>query len=194
MCGKLRASPAIYTTHVSNLLRPNASLLLPPVHVAAVASKSRTPPLPAATPCTLLQPIPCNNVLRGEAGAVQSVRAAGIGRSASTSGMVVAADSGSSGARGAFILFEGVDRCGKSTQAKRLVEHLTACGVRRRCIIVYQCSPSCSQTDGGHADRCAGFSFMHLLLCSATMVCLPACARWRRSCGTSRTALPPSAR
>ncbi len=34
-------------------------------------------------------------------------------------------------ARGAFILLEGVDRCGKSTQATRLVEHLTASGVRQ---------------------------------------------------------------
>ena len=30
--------------------------------------------------------------------------------------------------RGAFILFEGVDRCGKTTQAKRLVERLNASG------------------------------------------------------------------
>lgn len=32
--------------------------------------------------------------------------------------------------RGAFILFEGGDRCGKSTQCKLLVEHLSASGVR----------------------------------------------------------------
>ena len=32
-------------------------------------------------------------------------------------------------ARGAFILFEGGDRCGKSTQCKLLVEHLSASGV-----------------------------------------------------------------
>ena len=31
--------------------------------------------------------------------------------------------------RGAFILLEGIDRCGKSTQAKRLVEHLNSSGV-----------------------------------------------------------------
>lgn len=30
--------------------------------------------------------------------------------------------------RGAFILFEGVDRCGKTTQAKRLVDRLNAAG------------------------------------------------------------------
>ena len=30
--------------------------------------------------------------------------------------------------RGCFILFEGVDRCGKTTQAKRLVETLTQRG------------------------------------------------------------------
>lgn len=30
--------------------------------------------------------------------------------------------------RGAFILFEGIDRCGKSTQAQRLVEHLNTIG------------------------------------------------------------------
>ena len=28
--------------------------------------------------------------------------------------------------RGAFILFEGVDRCGKTTQARKLVETLNA--------------------------------------------------------------------
>lgn len=33
------------------------------------------------------------------------------------------------GQRGAFILFEGVDRCGKTTQSRRLVEHLQAVGV-----------------------------------------------------------------
>ena len=32
--------------------------------------------------------------------------------------------------RGAFILFEGVDRCGKTTQSRRLVDHLTGKGVR----------------------------------------------------------------
>ena len=32
-------------------------------------------------------------------------------------------------ARGAFILFEGVDRCGKTTQCARLVEALKAAGV-----------------------------------------------------------------
>lgn len=32
-------------------------------------------------------------------------------------------------ARGAFILFEGVDRCGKTTQSTRLVEALKAAGV-----------------------------------------------------------------
>jgi dTMP kinase len=31
-------------------------------------------------------------------------------------------------ARGAFILFEGVDRCGKTTQATKLVEALTKAG------------------------------------------------------------------
>jgi dTMP kinase len=30
--------------------------------------------------------------------------------------------------RGAFILFEGVDRCGKTTQAKRLVDELSTTG------------------------------------------------------------------
>jgi dTMP kinase len=32
-------------------------------------------------------------------------------------------------ARGAFILFEGVDRCGKTTQSTRLVETLKAAGI-----------------------------------------------------------------
>ena len=32
--------------------------------------------------------------------------------------------------RGAFVLFEGADRCGKSTQASRLVTRLNADGVR----------------------------------------------------------------
>ena len=32
--------------------------------------------------------------------------------------------------RGAFIVFEGVDRCGKSTQSRLLVDHLKGSGVR----------------------------------------------------------------
>lgn len=32
--------------------------------------------------------------------------------------------------RGAFIVFEGGDRCGKTTQSHNLVEHLTSSGVR----------------------------------------------------------------
>ena len=32
--------------------------------------------------------------------------------------------------RGAFILFEGGDRCGKTTQSQSLVEHLKASAVR----------------------------------------------------------------
>ncbi len=32
--------------------------------------------------------------------------------------------------RGALIVFEGLDRCGKSTQSKLLVEHLQSMGVR----------------------------------------------------------------
>ena len=40
------------------------------------------------------------------------------------------ASRGAAAARGAFILFEGVDRCGKTTQATRLVEHLNAKGHR----------------------------------------------------------------
>lgn len=31
--------------------------------------------------------------------------------------------------RGAFVLFEGVDRCGKTTQSQRLVQHLKDKGV-----------------------------------------------------------------
>jgi hypothetical protein len=38
--------------------------------------------------------------------------------------------SGAAATRGAFILFEGVDRCGKTTQARRLVDALNAGGVR----------------------------------------------------------------
>lgn len=34
--------------------------------------------------------------------------------------------------RGALIVFEGVDRCGKSTQSKLLVEHLQSAGVRAK--------------------------------------------------------------
>ena len=32
--------------------------------------------------------------------------------------------------RGAFILFEGGDRCGKTTQSQILIDHLKASGVR----------------------------------------------------------------
>ena len=40
-----------------------------------------------------------------------------------------AAGGATSTPRGAFIVLEGVDRCGKSTQCARLVERLTADGV-----------------------------------------------------------------
>jgi Thymidylate kinase len=187
VCGKLRASPAVFTAHVANLIRPNASVLPPLLHIAAAASKSRTHRLLAATPRTLLQSIPCNGGLGGDAGAVRSVRAAGIGRSASIGAMAVAADSESNGARGAFILFEGVDRCGKSTQAKRLVEHLTARGVRENA------SPHASS--GNLCNRCVCSRHWHPLYTTLNATDVPACrARWRRSCGTSRTAPPPSAR
>lgn len=33
-------------------------------------------------------------------------------------------------ARGAFIVFEGIDRCGKSTQCTRLVETLNKNGIK----------------------------------------------------------------
>ena len=42
---------------------------------------------------------------------------------------VVTVMAASKAARGAFILFEGVDRCGKTTQSTRLVETLKASGV-----------------------------------------------------------------
>lgn len=32
--------------------------------------------------------------------------------------------------RGALVVFEGIDRCGKTTQCAKLVEHLQAAGVR----------------------------------------------------------------
>lgn len=31
--------------------------------------------------------------------------------------------------RGALIVFEGVDRCGKTTQTKKLLEYLKSCGI-----------------------------------------------------------------
>ena len=34
--------------------------------------------------------------------------------------------------RGAFVLLEGVDRSGKSTQCKRLVDYLNANGIRSK--------------------------------------------------------------
>jgi len=48
------------------------------------------------------------------------------------------------GRRGAFILFEGVDRCGKTTQSRRLVAHLRALGVRPR-------RPACAPAVRGRA-------------------------------------------
>jgi dTMP kinase len=53
--------------------------------------------------------------------------AAGVGRFGSLFYTVILYRSSMS-PRGAFILFEGVDRCGKTTQAKRLVERLNASG------------------------------------------------------------------
>ncbi len=70
------------------------------------------------------------------AGTIQRCRQqAGLGGSTMgtltmhTSGVASSRATGHQQGRGAFIVLEGVDRCGKSTQAKRLVEHLNASGV-----------------------------------------------------------------
>lgn len=49
-------------------------------------------------------------------------------RAAARRGMAAAAAGGREGGRGAFVLFEGPDRSGKTTQARRLVEALAAGG------------------------------------------------------------------
>lgn len=50
---------------------------------------------------------------------------------------------GSRQSRGAFIVLEGIDRCGKSTQARRLVDNLNASGVSC-CVLHELVFPSCS--------------------------------------------------
>lgn len=50
--------------------------------------------------------------------------------SSSSDSSSAAMTASSAAKRGAFILFEGIDRCGKSTQAEKLVDNLKAQGVR----------------------------------------------------------------
>lgn len=42
--------------------------------------------------------------------------------------------------RGAFIVFEGGDRCGKTTQSQSLVEHLNTSGVRAAAMTATWCN------------------------------------------------------
>lgn len=62
-------------------------------------------------------------------GSSRSFRVCRVGRHEVTTAMA-APDVPSPPPRGAFIVFEGADRAGKSTQVARLAAHLTAAGVR----------------------------------------------------------------
>lgn len=70
----------------------------------------------------------------GAAGATTTMNANVVGSIASASSLPRRAAStlSSSSPRGAFIVLEGVDRCGKTTQCARLVERLRESGVRER--------------------------------------------------------------
>lgn len=66
----------------------------------------------------------------GPAANVGSIASSLPHRRASASTSAPAASASTSTPRGAFIVLEGVDRCGKTTQCARLVERLRASGVR----------------------------------------------------------------
>lgn len=58
--------------------------------------------------------------------------------------------------RGAFILFEGVDRCGKTTQANLLVESLKGAG-HEACFMRFPGEPFAARrlvSAGGHFRKC----------------------------------------
>ena len=95
-----------------------------------------------------------------------------------------ASSSGAPPSRGAFILFEGVDRCGKSTQSARLVDGLNAAGVRARVYFVFMSSsPQRLAVTRG---------FRAVLICMVTNFAVY--ARLRPSSGGSRTARRRSVR
>ncbi len=69
--------------------------------------------------------------------------------------------------RGAFVLFEGVDRCGKTTQSQRLVQHLKSKGVSSCATMKLTCVAvtEIRFNYGCHSPAC--FIFLNLLVSCA---------------------------
>jgi thymidylate kinase len=62
--------------------------------------------------------------------------------------------------RGAFILFEGCDRCGKTTQVAQLVDALNSAGIKTR----RQAFPDRTTTLGVIINQVRGLGFCALVL------------------------------
>jgi thymidylate kinase len=71
--------------------------------------------------------------------------------------------------RGAFILFEGCDRCGKTTQVAQLVDALNSVGIKTR----RQAFPDRTTTLGVIINQVRGLGFCALVLVGVS------CRGWR---------------
>ena len=151
-----------------NFRSPSLSLLLlrHQQGVATIASRlrlfSRAHALSSATSRARLMPGPPPAEMAGISDGAGAAGAGGattnlanVGSIASSRRAASGPSSSSSPPRGAFIVLEGVDRCGKTTQCARLVERLRESGVRG---LIACFSPSSSTSKRG------AFFFLFLLV------------------------------
>jgi hypothetical protein len=143
----------LYSFHKTYIPQTGASILEQARSKASARQKfASSLPLPRLPPSKLLLPRLARSAARAAAAAAPprtnaagSSFGTGVLRTAHTQQQRERSVAMAGAPRGAFILLEGVDRSGKSTQAARLVDALKAQGVRHR--------PGRQQRDGGPRNR-----------------------------------------